>query len=188
VPPPATVLGIAGSLRRASLNRTLLGAAGHELPAGARLVVFDGLAALPPFDEDAEAGPVPSAVAALRAAVAVADALLLATPEYNGSLPGVLKNALDWASRPHGAAVLIGKPAAVVGAGPGPTGATTAQTDLLRVLDRAGAAVVAGPLPVPAAFRAFAGDARLLDPELRATLADLLTALCAAPGRARAVA
>ncbi|MCO1653429.1 NADPH-dependent FMN reductase [Pseudonocardia humida] len=179
---PRTVLGVAGSLRRASVNRALLAAAGHELPTGARLVVYDDLAALPPFDEDAEAGPVHPAVAGLRAAIAAADVLLVATPEYNASLPGVLKNALDWASRPHGSAALAGKPAAAVGAGPGPSGAATAQADLLRVLARAGAVASGGPLPVPAAFRAFGEDGRLLDPERRAALADLLRALCAAAG------
>jgi chromate reductase, NAD(P)H dehydrogenase (quinone) len=182
------VLGIAGSLRRGSVNRALLAAAHHELPPGARLVLWDGLAGVPPFDEDAEDGPQPPAVADLRAAVAGADALLVATPEYNASLPGVLKNALDWASRPHGGAALAGKPAAGIGAGPGPGGAALAQADLLRVLDRAGAAVVGGPLPVPAAYRAFDEAGRLVDPERRAALADLLRALCAAADRAGAAA
>ncbi|WP_219413567.1 NADPH-dependent FMN reductase [Pseudonocardia nigra] len=170
----ATLLGIAGSLRRNSFNRTLLTAAGHELPSGARLVTWDGLAGVPPFDEDAEDGPVPPAVAALRAAIAGADALLVATPEYNGSVPGALKNALDWASRPYGASALSGRRAAVIGAGPGPNGAADAQADLRRVLTRAGAEVVAGPLPVPEAFRAFDEHGRLLDPALRAGLAALL--------------
>jgi chromate reductase len=188
--PRPTVLGIAGSLRRGSVNRALLAAAGHELPNGAHLVVWDGLAGLPPFDQDAEVGPVPPAVADLRSALAAADAVLIATPEYNGSVPGVLKNAVDWASRPHGDAALAGKPTAVVGAGPGPTGAAAAQADLVRVLGRAGAVVAAGPLPVPAAFRAFGDDGRLLDPERRTALGDLLRALCAAatPGTARGTA
>jgi chromate reductase len=177
-PPTLTVLGITGSLRRCSVNRTLLTAAAHELPAGAVLRTWDGLADVPAFDEDLEAGPVPDRVAALRAAIAGADALLIATPEYNGSLPGALKNALDWASRPYGGSVLEGRPAAVVGAGPGPTGAATAQADLLRVLGRAGARVRGGPLPVPAASRAFDERGRLLDPELRAALATLLAGLC----------
>jgi chromate reductase len=175
---PITVLGIAGSLRRGSFNRMLLTAAAHHLPPGARLRVWDGLADVPPFDEDAEAGPVPAAVAALRAAVAAADALLVATPEYNGSLPGVLKNAVDWASRPYEAAVLSGTPAAVLGAGPGPSGAAGAQADLIRVLGRAGAVVRGGPLPVPEAMRAFDQRGRLRDPEHRAALSTLLAALC----------
>src|SRR5688500_906793 len=100
--PAITVLGIAGSLRRGSFNRALLAAATHHLPADARLLVWDGLGAVPAFDQDAEAEPVPEAVADLRAAIAAADALLVSTPEYNGSIPGALKNAVDWASRPHG--------------------------------------------------------------------------------------
>lgn len=114
-----TLLGIAGSLRRGSLNRRLLVAARHELPPGISLRTWDGLAAVPPFDEDAEDGPEPVAVAELRAVIAAADGVLIATPEYNGSLPGQLKNALDWASRPYGAAALSGRPVGVVGAGPG---------------------------------------------------------------------
>src|SRR4051794_36926324 len=153
--PPFTVLGIAGSLRRGSVNRTLLAAAAPLLPPGAALRTWDGLADVPAFDEDREAGPAPAPVAALRAAIAGADALLIATPEYNGSLPGALKNALDWASRPYGGSVLEGRAVAVVGAGPGPTGAGGAQADLVRVLGRAGARVLGGPLPVPAAIRAF---------------------------------
>ena len=177
---PITVLGVAGSLRRGSLNRILLAAATHHLPPGARLVTWDRLGEVPAFDADTEDGPVPEPVAALRAAVAAADALLVATPEYNGSIPGALKNALDWASRPHWAAVLSGKPAAVVGAGPGPTGAAGAQADLVWVLGRAGAAVCGGPLPVPDAYRAFDEDGALRDPEQRAAMAALLATLCTA--------
>jgi chromate reductase len=167
------LLGIAGSLRRRSLNRRLLRAAARELPTGARLITWDGLADLPPFDEDGEE-PAPPAVDRLRAAVRAADALLFATPEYNASVPGVLKNAVDWASRPYGASVLMGRRAAVIGAGPGPVGAAGAQADLIRVLERAGVEVVGGPLPVPAAFRAFDESDRLLDPTLRAELASVL--------------
>ncbi len=95
------ILGISGSLRRDSYNTRLLAAAADALPDGVELVRWDGLAAVPPFDEDAEAGPAPAAVADLRAAIAAADAVLFATPEYNGSVPGQLKNALDWVSRPY---------------------------------------------------------------------------------------
>src|SRR3712207_5593849 len=93
------ILGISGSLRRGSHNRTLLRAAGALLPPGADLVEWEGLASLPAFDEDLE-DAAPDDVRALRAAIAEADALLIATPEYNASLPAALKNALDWASRP----------------------------------------------------------------------------------------
>src|SRR4051794_5130817 len=104
------VLGLSGSLRAGSHNGRLLRAAAELLPPGAELVVYDGLKAIPPFDEDDEHAR-PDAVQALHDAVAGADAVLLATPEYNQSLPGQLKNALDWLSRPHGTSPLRGKPA-----------------------------------------------------------------------------
>lgn len=173
-----TILGIAGSLRRGSFNRRLLTAAAHELPAdGARLTVWDELGRVPPFDEDTEDGPAPAAVAGLRDAITTADALLIATPEYNGSVPGQLKNALDWASRPHGEASLTGKPVVVLGASPGPGGAAGAQDQLARVLAASGASVVGGALPLPYAFRQFGEDDRLLDHEPRAALAALLDRL-----------
>ncbi|PSL56347.1 chromate reductase [Saccharothrix carnea] len=171
------ILGIAGSLRGQSVNRRLLAAARHELPDGVRLALWDGLASVPPFDEDTEDGPVPAAVAALREAVASATALLIATPEYNGSVPGQLKNALDWASRPHGAGVLTGKPVAVVGASPSPHGAASAQRDLRRVLAAAGASVLGVPVAVGHAFRQFDEHDRLLDHGLRAALAGSLAEL-----------
>lgn len=171
-----TILGIAGSLRGQSFNRRLLAAARHELPRGADLAVWDDLAAVPPFDEDAEEAPG-EAVTALREAVAEAHAVLIATPEYNNSLPGQLKNALDWASRPYGAGVLTGKPAAVVGASPGPRGAVSGQADARRVLAAAGARVVPGEVAVGDAVRRFDEHGRLLDHDLRTALADLLKAL-----------
>src|SRR5690606_25784565 len=114
------VLGISGSLRRGSYNTALLRAAAERLPAGAELVEFDRLREVPPYDADLEApGPdgepgAPPAVRALREAIRGADAVLVATPEFNHSLPGVLKNALDWASRPAGRSALNGKPAAAI--------------------------------------------------------------------------
>ncbi|NUT95668.1 MAG: NAD(P)H-dependent oxidoreductase [Saccharothrix sp.] len=171
-----TILGIAGSLRGESFNRALLAAARHELPPGTEFAVWDDLAAVPPFDEDAEETPG-EAVTGLRKAVAEAHAVLISTPEYNNSLPGQLKNALDWASRPYGACVLTGKPAAVIGASPGPRGAITAQADTRRVLTAAGARVVDEELGVGDAFRRFDERGRLLDHDLRTALADLLTAL-----------
>lgn len=173
-------MGIAGSLRRASSNRRLLAAAAHALPPGTRLRNWDELAAVPPFDEDAEDGLVPAAVASLRAAVAAADGLLLVTPEYNGSIPGQLKNALDWASRPYGDSVLTGLPVAVTGTSPGPGGAAGAQTDLRRVLARSGATVVGEVLAVPEGFRVFDEHDRMLDPTLRTALTALVTDLHAA--------
>ena len=110
------VLGISGSLRRDSLNSALLRAAAERLPAGVELVEFERLADVPPYGEDVEAEPAPDAVRELREAIRAADAVLIATPEYNHSIPGQLKNALDWASRPAGQSALNGKPAAAIGA------------------------------------------------------------------------
>src|SRR5512144_1669560 len=113
------VLGISGSLRRDSHNARLLLLAGRPLPPGARLELYEGLKDVPPYDADDDVEPAPAAVAGLRAAIAAADAILIATPEYNGSIPGVLKNALDWASRPLATNVLRNKPAAAIGASTG---------------------------------------------------------------------
>jgi chromate reductase, NAD(P)H dehydrogenase (quinone) len=131
---PIKIVGIAGSLRGGSVNRVLLGAAAQILPPGAELQIWDQLDRVPPFNEDWEADPAPLAVTGLRELIAGADALLIATPEYNRSIPGQLKNALDWASRPRGSAVLQGKPTAVISASPRPGGGAEAAADLRKVL------------------------------------------------------
>src|SRR5947207_7545631 len=128
------VLGISGSLRRASSNTKPLRAAEELLPPCAGLTVWDQLKAVPPFDEDDELGPTPSAVASLREAVAEADAIVFATPEYNASVPGQLKNAVDWLSRPVATAALRGKPALVVGASTGAFGDVGAHEEVGKVL------------------------------------------------------
>jgi chromate reductase, NAD(P)H dehydrogenase (quinone) len=127
---PLVVCGIAGSLRRHSYNRALLRAAQELCPGGMEIRVFDRLADVPLFDEDVEATGDPEPVQALKRAIGEADALLIATPEYNHGVPGVLKNAIDWASRPPRGSVLQGKPAAIFGASPGITGTARAQTQL----------------------------------------------------------
>jgi chromate reductase len=137
-----SVLGISGSLRRDSHNTMLLRAAGglvEEL--GGDFEVFDGLRSIPPFDEDDDTGDGPLAVARLRESIDSADAILFATPEYNSSIPGVLKNAIDWASRPHNESPLRNKPVAVIGASTGMFGAVWAQAELRKVLASAGARV-----------------------------------------------
>src|SRR5881409_1659401 len=116
------VLGISGSLRRDSHNTSLLQTAAELLPDGVELELWDGLKAVPPYDEDDDVEPAPAAVTELRDAIAGADAVLVATPEYNSSIPGQLKNALDWASRPFKTNVLRNKPVAVVGATTGAYG------------------------------------------------------------------
>jgi len=137
-----SVLGISGSLRRDSHNTALLQAAGEVAKElGAEFEVFDGLKAIPPYDEDDDVGRGPDAVARLREAIAGADAILFATPEYNSSIPGALKNAVDWASRPKGSTPLQNKPVAVIGASTGMFGAVWAQAELRKVLGAAGARV-----------------------------------------------
>jgi len=168
------VLGIAGSLRGDSHNARLLRAAADQLPSGVELELWDGLRDLPPYDEDADGDLAPAAVRALRDAIAQADAVLIATPEYNASIPGVLKNALDWASRPYATNALRGKPAAVVGASTGLFGAVWAQAETRKVLKTIGARILEDELPVGLADDAFDPEGRLLDPELRDRLADLV--------------
>jgi chromate reductase, NAD(P)H dehydrogenase (quinone) len=167
------ILGIAGSIRRGSHNRRLLRAAGDALPSGADLVAWDGLPGLPAFDEDLETTP-PEPVRDLLAEIEAADALLIATPEYNASLPGALKNALDWASRPFPDNVLRDKPSAVIGASTGLFGAVWAQAEVRKVLKASGAHVVEAELPVGMADSAFTDDGELADPELAARLGDVV--------------
>ena len=171
------ILGISGSLRRDSHNTRLLRAAARELPPGAELELFGGLADVPPYCEDVDGHPAPEAVERLRDQIAGADALLIATPEYNASIPGVLKNAIDWASRPFPENVLRGKPVLVIGASTGLFGAVWAQAELRKVLRHAGAEVLEGELPVGLAEGAFTPAGALADPELRARLAGLVEAL-----------
>jgi len=168
------VLGLSGSLRQDSYNRKLLRAAAAELPPGARLAVWQGLADLPPYDGDLDVAPAPPAVRQLRDALASADAILISTPEYNSSIPGVLKNALDWASRPFPHNALRDKPVAVVGASTGLFGAVWAQAETRKVLKTIGAHVVEHELPVGQAHDAFDDEGRLVNPELRAELAELV--------------
>jgi chromate reductase, NAD(P)H dehydrogenase (quinone) len=167
------ILGIAGSIRRGSHNRRLLRAAGDALPSGADLVAWDGLPELPAFDEDFETTP-PEPVRELLAEIEAADALLIATPEYNASLPGALKNALDWASRPFPDNVLRDKPSAVIGASTGLFGAVWAQAEVRKVLKASGAHVVEAEVPVGMADSAFTDEGELADPELAARLGDVL--------------
>lgn len=179
VPPAAgvRVLGIAGSLRTESYNRALLRAAGEVLPSGAELELWDGLAALPAYDERLDGDAAPPGVRELRTAIGDADALLIATPEYNAGMPGLLKNALDWASRPWQAHPLLDKPVAVVGASTGSYGAVWAQADVRRVAAHVGARVVDRELPVGKASEAFDERGALRDAGQAAALAALLEQL-----------
>lgn len=176
------VLGISGSLRRGSLNSALLRAAAERLPGGAELVEFEHLREVPPYDEDAETA-TPAAVEELREAVRAADAVLIATPEYNHSIPGQLKNALDWASRPAGKSALNCKPAAVIGASTGMFGAVWSQAELRKVLGAMGGRVVEAELPVGHAKDLLVGDRLELSPQQSEQLEELLAELVAAAER-----
>jgi chromate reductase len=171
------VLGISGSLRRDSLNSALLRAAAERLPAGAELVEFDRLREVPPYDEDVDAEATPEVVEALREAVRSADAVLIATPEYNHSIPGQLKNALDWVSRPAGKSALNGKPAATIGASTGMFGAVWAQAELRKVLGAMGGRVVEAELPIGHAKEQLVGNRLELRPEQATQLESILAEL-----------
>jgi chromate reductase len=142
-------------------------------------VLWDGLKDVPPYDEDDDVDPAPAGAAHFRAALAEADAVLIATPEYNSSIPGVLKNALDWASRPIATNPLRNKPVAVIGASTGMFGAVWAQAELRKVLSAIGARVVDAELAVGQAGRK-REDGRLLDDELETQLREGLETLVAA--------
>jgi chromate reductase, NAD(P)H dehydrogenase (quinone) len=176
------ILGISGSLRRASHNTSLLRAAAAVLPPDVELHVYGELHEVPPYDADLDIEPANPAVASLRGAIAGADGVLVATPEFNGSIPGVLKNALDWASRPFPQNAFQGKPVAVIGASTGLFGAVWAQAETRKVLGVIGADVIDRELPVGQAENAFAADGGLLDPAQQAALTELLEVLATRVG------
>ena len=168
------ILGISGSLRAGSLNSQLLRLAAEELPEGIELELYDELASIPPFDQDL-VDLVPDEVERLKQAVAESDALLVATPEFNGSIPGQLKNAIDWVSRPLADNPARGKPVAVIGASTSSFGGIWAQRELKKVLGILGTRVLDVELPVAKADQRLAEP----DPELRAELASVVNALVA---------
>jgi chromate reductase len=170
------ILAVSGSLRESSFNTGLLRAAIEAAPDGVELELWDGIGDLPLYDEDLEAD-VPESVHRLREDWTAADAILFATPEYNGSVPGGLKNAVDWASRPRLEGVLRNKTVAVVGASTGQFGALWAQQDLKRILGVAGARVVGTEIPVARAHERFDREGRLLDGEIFEQLRLHLTTL-----------
>jgi len=168
------VLGISGSLRNDSHNTKLLRAAGQliESRPDAEFAIYDGLKTVPPYDEDDDVGAGPPPVAELRRAITEADALIFATPEYNSSLPGQLKNAIDWASRPRASTPFQNKPVAVVGASTGMFGAVWAQAELRKVLAATGARVVEGEVAIGHAHERFDERDRLTDSSLERALED----------------
>ncbi len=173
------ILAISGSLRRDSFNTWFVQAAAELAPAGIEVELYDGLAALPPYNVDEDIEPAHAVVQDLRDRIAAADAVLISTPEYNGSMPGHLKTAIDWASRPYPESSLRNKVAAIAGVTVTAYGATWAQTELRRVLGLAGARVVGEELPVSEAPGHFDEQGQLIDPELRVRLAEHLELLAA---------
>ena len=183
------VLGISGSLRRGSYNTKLLRAAEELLPTFVEFEMWDGLKAVPPYDEEDDVRPGPPAVEELRRAVAEAEAIVFATPEYNSSIPGQLKNAVDWLSRPLATSPLRNKPVVVVGASTGAFGAVWSQAELRKVLGATGARVVDAEVAVGHAAARFDDDGALADDGIRGQLGEALeTLLAETPARRAAVA
>jgi chromate reductase len=175
------VLGISGSLRRDSHNSKLLREAGEMLAArGVEFELYDALKQVPPYDEDDDHASGPPAAAHLRAAVAGADAVIFSTPEYNSSIPGQLKNAVDWLSRPVAKGALANKPVAVIGASTGMFGAVWAQAELRKVLAASAARVIEGEVPVGHAHTRFDEQGRLSDEAIAEQIGAVLDGLIAA--------
>jgi chromate reductase len=180
---PIRILGIAGSLRGASFNRALLRSAVELAPPGVEITTFDALGALPFYDGDVEAAGEPAAVHALRAAIEAADAVLLVTPEYNDGTSAVLKNAIDWASRPP-QRTIAGKLIAVMGSSVTPSAARGGIESVMRSLRRAGAEVLDEQVAIPSVADVFDADLNLADDLVRAEVAGLVATIAA---RTRAV-
>jgi chromate reductase, NAD(P)H dehydrogenase (quinone) len=175
------VLGVSGSLRRDSYNTRLLRAAAGTLPPVVDLEIYaaEDLWRIPPYSEDAEAFGEPQTVSHLKRAIAEADAILVSTPEYNASVPGQLKNALDWVSRPAATSPMRNKPAAVIGASTSLFGAIWAQAEIRKILGHMGARVIDQELPVARAAEAFDIEGNLHDAEIEAALREITLELLA---------
>jgi chromate reductase len=173
------VLAISGSLREASNNTALLRALREEAPSGVEVELWQGLKEIPPYDADDDVTPGPETVEAFRDLVRGADAVFFATPEYNSSVPGALKNALDWASRPLATNAFRNKPVAVVSTSAGAFGAVWSAAELRKVLGAMGARVTDVELAVGHADEKFDDEGRLIDGEIRQTLRESLDTLLA---------
>ncbi|MDN3266833.1 NADPH-dependent FMN reductase [Streptomyces sp. MA15] len=184
------ILALVGSLRAGSHNRQLAEAAVKLAPAGVEIALHEGLAEIPFYNEDIDVeGGVPAAAARLREAAAGADALLLFTPEYNGTIPAVLKNAIDWLSRPFGAGAIGGKPVVVVGTAFGQYGGVWAQDEARKAVGIAGGKVVEDiKLSIPGSVTRFAETHPADDSEVAEQLAEVLNRLHALVDGERAAA
>jgi len=175
---PLKVLGIAGSLRKESYNRAALRAARELAPEGMEIEILE-LEGIPPFNQDEESRP-PETVVRLKSKIRAADAILFVTPEYNYSIPGVLKNAIDWASRPYGDNAWHGKPVAVMGASPGMLGTARAQYHLRQTFVFLNMFPVNAPeVLIAQADRRFDPQGKLTDPSTAEFIKKLLVALAA---------
>jgi chromate reductase len=181
------ILGVSGSLRAGSYNTQFLRAAAKLLPGDVEFRLFEHLHEVPPYNEDDDRDPLPEGVTRLKTELAAADAILFSTPEYNFSIPGQLKNAIDWASRPAGAGVLRYTPVAVVGSSTGAYGAVWAQAELRKVLGACGARVVEGEVALGHAQHYFT-DGTPLGDEILDQLRELLNALVAEARQRQAAA
>jgi chromate reductase, NAD(P)H dehydrogenase (quinone) len=168
------IAAITGSLRAGSWARSLARAAVDHLPSDVGLTIWDGLGSVPGFNEDLESETAPSGVADMRQLIEECDALLIVTPEYNMSIPGVLKNALDWVSRPYGQSPLIGKPVAVVGTSPLPSGGASALSDVGKLVSLIGAHMVESDLAIGLVHTRFDEEGRISDPALAVRIGELL--------------
>jgi chromate reductase len=175
------ILAMSGSLRAESYNTALAREAAGLAPEGVSVELYEGLGTLPPYDQDLDEGTfdTPEAVRDLRQRIEAADALLFVTPEYNGSIPGVLKNAIDWASARHRGSSFQNKTVAIAGVTTGQYGAIWAQQDLRKVLGISGARVIHGELPVSRGHDVFDESGRLTDPLVAERLRSHLEALVA---------
>ena len=182
------VLAISGSLRRDSNNTALLRALREEAPSGVEIEIWDGLKEIPPYDADDDLVPGPAQVEAFRQLVREADAVFFATPEYNSSIPGALKNALDWASRPLATNAFRNKPVAVIGSSAGAFGGVWAAAELRKVLGAMGARVTEVELAVGHAHDKLDESGRLVDHEVRDGLREALETLLAEAAPALAAA
>jgi chromate reductase len=179
------ILAISGSLRSESYSTKLARAARELAPEGAEVVLYEGLDSIPGFNQDLEPDRVPADVDSLRQRIDTADALLIVTPEYNASAPGALKNAIDWASRPHGASALMGKPAAVISSSPMPFGGVWANQQVRKAFSITGTPSVETELAIGKVDEKFGADGSLEDEATRKQVASLLVELEELAGQVR---
>ncbi len=176
------ILAISGSLRRDSYNRALLEAARRLAPERVKVDIYEDGPTIPLFNQDLEGDLTPLSVLKLRRRIRSADAILIASPEYNSSIPGVLKNLIDWASRPYGQSAFSGKPVAVIGASPSRFGAQWAQETAITVLSSAEATVIGGPHPVCEVAKSVDSDGNIGDEVTLWMLAAVVKELAEAAG------